>query len=1345
MAREALIKLQPGTTIQQLAQAFDVESAQPVGNSGLIRLRSRSLNVSTLVNGATRNPLVTWAEPNYVVRISDTLPNDPNFGALWGLRNTAQAINGQIGLPFADINAVKAWDLTTGSSQILVGIVDTGVDYTHPDLVANIWTASTPYQITLGGTTIICPAGSHGFNAIAMSCDPRDDHYHGTHVAGTIGASGNNLSGVTGVNWTTSIVAFKFLNSSGQGSIADAINAIEAAVQMKAQGINLRVLNSSWGGLAFSDNLLQAINDAHDMLFVAAAGNFATDNDGVTPFYPATYNAPNILAVAATDNQDRLANFSNYGHTTVHLGAPGVDIFSTLPSNSYGNLSGTSMATPHVVGTAALVLSKCSLSMEALRTAILSSIDPIPSLLGKTTTGGRLNAYRTLSYCGASDTPGFFLSASQASISAVIGGSTSTQISVTPQGGFAGEVTFSATGLPAGATALFSPPSWTGSGSSLLTLTTSSTSPAGSYPITIHGISGSLEHTQSLNLTVNAPDFTVSASPGSVTAPVGGSTGSSISVMAQFGFNGVVNLTASGMPAGVSASFLPDSVKGAGGATLTLAATASAVPGIYLITVQGLSGSLGHLATVLLTVTSPDFSVSASPGSFAVATGATSGSTISVSALNGFTGIVNLSAIGLPVGVTASFSPTSVTGAGSSAMTLTASPSTAPGLYPITVQGASGALTRTTTVNLTVAAPLLIGTASLTNAQVGVPYSQTLVASGGVAPYTWTATSGRLPRGLSLSESTGTISGTPFAVATTLLTFLVTDSTTPVTQTATVGLLFTVTDGAMAIVTESLASGQVGTAYSQTLSASGGAGPYTWALSSGALPNGLMLNPNTGQISGTPTTPANSPLTFSVTDSSSPKRSASKVLTLKIASLTLSITTASLPNGQVGAAYSQTLAASGGIGFYTWTVIAGGTLPNGLSLNSSSGQISGTPTASMNTAFTFQVTDTGSPAQIATKVFNLTITTLPLSISTVSLATGQVGAIYSQTLIAAGGTAPYTWAMIAGGALPNGLTLTTSTGQIGGLPTAVANGSYTFQVTDSSLFPQVTTKVLTLTITQSTLAITTATLANGQVGSAYTQTLTASGGAGSYTWDLVGGALPSGLTLNQSTGLISGIPTTPANTSLTFRVTDSGLPAQTATKNLPLTIGAAGLTIATGSLANGQPNVFYAQSLAATGGVAPYAWTTISGRLPRGLTLNESTGMISGTPSAASSTLLTFQVTDSAKPIAKTATANLLLTIGSSGGGFTITTTSLPDGQVGAAYSQTLTAAGGVGSNLWVVISGVLPNGLALNQNTGQISGTPTAAANVSLTFQATDSSSPAQVATKVLTLIVNSGVTSRR
>ena len=416
-ANEVLVKFQAVslTSILQAEAAENVDRVAGIGGMGVLRFHSSSKNVATLIGELSARPDVQYVEPNYIVRAIAT-PNDPYFSQLWGLHNTGQTILGQPGKPGADISAVEAWDISTGSRANVVAVVDTGIDYTHPDLAANVWSAPRTFIVNIGGLPIVCPAGSHGFNAITNLCDPLDDNGHGTHVSGTIGAVGNNGVGVVGVNWTASIMGAKFLTASGLGLASDAINAIEFTIQAKAAfaatgEANVRVLSNSWGGGGFSQALLDEINqaNANDMLFVAAAGNGSSNND-LSPFYPASYKAPNVVAVAATDNTDALASFSDFGATSVHLGAPGVNIFSTRPFANYSYESGTSMATPHVSGSAVLILSRCSLNTANLKAVVLDNVDPVPSLTGMTVTGGRLNVNKAIRACSASTNPTLGLS-----------------------------------------------------------------------------------------------------------------------------------------------------------------------------------------------------------------------------------------------------------------------------------------------------------------------------------------------------------------------------------------------------------------------------------------------------------------------------------------------------------------------------------------------------------------------------------------------------------------------------------------------------------------------------------------------------------------------------------------------------------------------------------------------------------------------------------------------------------------------------------------------------------------------------------------------------------------------
>jgi thermitase len=334
-------------------------------------------------------------EPNFIYTINNK-PNDPDFSQAWGLNNFGQEDSkGNRGVTGVDINALTAWDITTGSTEVIVGIVDTGVNYLHPDLKTNIW----ENEAEKNGKEGIDDDGNgyiddiHGFDFLSNLPSPMDDHGHGSHVAGVIGAVGNDGFGIAGINWKVKIMALKFMGSHGGGSLSSAIKAIRYGTKMGAH-----ITNNSWGGGGHSQLLENAIKDAnkHNVLFVAAAGN-GGENSDLNPQYPANYKVENIISVAAVDNRGRLANFSNYGVKNVHVAAPGVNIYSTVLGTNYESMSGTSMASPHVAGVAALVLSSnLSLTVKQLRQRVIDYSGPLASLRQKVTSEKMVSAYHAL-------------------------------------------------------------------------------------------------------------------------------------------------------------------------------------------------------------------------------------------------------------------------------------------------------------------------------------------------------------------------------------------------------------------------------------------------------------------------------------------------------------------------------------------------------------------------------------------------------------------------------------------------------------------------------------------------------------------------------------------------------------------------------------------------------------------------------------------------------------------------------------------------------------------------------------------------------------------------------------
>ena len=462
------------------------------------------------------------------------------------------------------------------------------------------------------------------------------------------------------------------------------------------------------------------------------------------------------------------------------------------------------------------------------------------------------------------------------------------------------------------------------------------------------------------------------------------------------------------------------------------------------------------------------------------------------------------------------------------------------------------------------------------------------------------------------------------------------------------------TPSPLSITTTALPNAQAGTAYSFTLTATGGTTPYTWSVAAGSLPSGLTLNSSTGQLSGTPSQSGTFSFTAQVSDPGTTVQTATKALGLVVsATSTVSITTAVLPSGQVGTAYSATVAATGGSTPYSWSLAAGSSLPAGLSLNSSSGALTGTPSQAGTVSFTVQVKDSSSTAQTATKLFSVTIAAAnpnSVSILTASIPNGQVGVAYSAALTAAGGTAPYTWS-VAAGSLPAGVTLNSSTGLLSGTPTQAGAVSITVQVKDSSSTALTATKAFSATISPvgvAALSITTASLANGQSGVAYSATLAATGGTTPYSWSVAtGSSLPAGLSLSVSSGALSGTPTQAGTFTFSVQVRDSSTTVQTAAKQYTISIAAGGsipLSIVTTTLSNGQVNLIYSGNLSAKGGATPYHWSLLSGSLPAGLSLNASTGQISGTPTQTGSFPFQVQVTDSSSP-AQTASQSFTLLI----------------------------------------------------------------------------------------------------
>ncbi|MGH3032963.1 MAG: S8 family peptidase [Gaiellaceae bacterium] len=417
---ELIVGWKVGVSRAERARALDglgVRRTQRLGRIRAALVKVAPDRVQAALAELRRDRRVRYVEPNYLLHAADHpgVPNDPAFHELWGLDNFGQVVAGVPGTPDADVDAEEAWAVTTGSAGVVVGVLDTGIDFGHPDLASAKWVNSGEDCAGCRTNGVDDDGNGYvddwrGWDFVSNDNNPTDDNGHGTHVAGTIGARGNDGVGVVGVNWDVRLLALKFLNASGSGTTADAVEALQYAT---AKGVP--VTNNSWAGSQFSQALLDALRqaDAAGSLFVAAAGN-SSANLETTPDYPVAYGVPSILTVAATDSNDVKAWFSSYGMRSVDLAAPGVNVYSSWTDGTYRHASGTSMATPHVAGAAALAKAAFpGASGVGLRALLLRTVDAKSGLAPYTLTGGRLNAGSAVACAGEpkawieSPAPGF--------------------------------------------------------------------------------------------------------------------------------------------------------------------------------------------------------------------------------------------------------------------------------------------------------------------------------------------------------------------------------------------------------------------------------------------------------------------------------------------------------------------------------------------------------------------------------------------------------------------------------------------------------------------------------------------------------------------------------------------------------------------------------------------------------------------------------------------------------------------------------------------------------------------------------------------------------------------------
>ncbi|HTJ13201.1 MAG TPA: putative Ig domain-containing protein [Dinghuibacter sp.] len=667
-----------------------------------------------------------------------------------------------------------------------------------------------------------------------------------------------------------------------------------------------------------------------------------------------------------------------------------------------------------------------------------------------------------------------------------------------------------------------------------------------------------------------------------------------------------------------------------------------------------------------------------------------------------------------PAGVT-------INGTGN-AVTLDFGPTAASGTLSVVAVSNCSISSAASTLPVTVSAPAItVSPSTLTAATVGAAYTASITASNGSTPYTFAVTAGSLPAGLSLSSG-GSLSGTPTAGGSFNFTVTTTDTYGfPGSQSYTLTV-----NPAIITLTPTLPAATVGVVYSQSITATGGTSPYTYAVTSGSLPAGLTLASD-GTLSGTPT--AGGSFTFAVTATDASTGTGpytgtqSYSFTVNPAGITL---TPTLPAAAVGVAYSQTVTATGGTSPYTYAVTSG-SLPAGLTL-ASDGTLSGTPTAGGSFNFTITATDasTGSGPYTGSQSYTLTVNAASIVVAPATLPAATVGVAYSQSISATGGTSPYTYA-VTSGSLPAGLTLA-SDGTLSGTPTAGGSFTFTITATDASTGtgPYTGSQSYTLVVNAPAISLTPTTLPNATIAASYTASVSATGGTGPYTYAITAGNLPAGLTL-ASDGTLSGTPTAGGSFTFTITATDAstGTGPYTGSQAYTLVVNAPVISLAPTTLPNAMIAASYNASVGATGGTSPYTYAVTSGSLPAGLTL-ASDGTISGTPTAGGSFTFTVTATDASTGAGPyTGSQSYTLTVNAPAG-ISVAPATLPAGSYGQVYAgATIAASGGTSPYTYAVTSGSLPPGLTLASD-GTLSGTPTLVGDYTFTVTATDASTGA-------------------
>jgi subtilisin family serine protease len=1381
---ELLVKYRPESS----ATAKE-NSHRKLGASKIREFRSLRLHHVKLKKGMTveegikeykKDPNVEYAEPDYIYTVN-SVPNDTYFGTLWGLLNSGQT-GGTSG---ADIKATSAWDLTKGSSDVVVAVIDSGIDYTHEDLAANIWV--NPVEIPGNG---IDDDGNgyiddiHGIDTYNSDTNPMDDHGHGTHVAGTIGALGNNGTGVVGVNWNVRIIACKFLNAGGSGSTSDAVECLQYIKGLRDKGVNIVATNNSWGGGGYSQALYDAINAQRELLFIAAAGNDSSNNDFVN-HYPSSYKLPNVISVAASDHNDGKASFSNYGKRTVHVGAPGSNITSLRAAGTdmygdghtfvplgdsnakYMRASGTSMATPHVTGLAALIAAQDQeRDWRTIKNLILSSGTAIPAMDGATITGRRINAYGALTCV---DSPVFslltnsefplpagvaatlsVLSINCGSASGPVTGVTSTGQTITLRDDgvapdmAAGDGIFTVTWTPATETTYVTL-AYPGGGDIVPHIVIQPYLPEANvrfpYNQPLKSKWGTSPYTWSIESGTLPPGLTLNSTTGYLTGrPIAGSVGKyplTVKVRDGVGRTSVEQLTLSVADDSVSELWSDISTDKGGGSAQDIVVDNS---GNRYVTgyISTMTSSTEDIITIKYDaagtlVWSRTFDSGIDDWGEAIAVDSSgnvyvAGGSPYFSKKSDFI-LLKYAPDGTLLwnrSYDSGFSdyPLDMALDSTGNIYLTGLQKNTP-MYPdydmedmLTVKyDSSGNLLwvrrydgsdidRGNAIAVDGAGNVYIAGERGTGRPVGeyavqFYYEMLLLKYDPSGNIVWTRTADNgswfdIPQTISLDSSGNIYVGSFWSAE--LSKF----NSSGVTQWRKPYFVKGNYAGLWKIVVHG------NNLFSLGDSMEG------YELTRWDLDGNVAWTKPVGESVGSRAAIAvdgNDTIYFARGFNGGFLASSYREM--------LSIATTVLPTAVRDISYSQTMSVTGGVPPYSFSRIAG-SLPTGLTLNSSTGLISGTPTEAGAYNFTIQVTDRNNDT--ATADYGLAVEYVVLN--TTSLPVGSVGTLYNQTLSASGAATPLSWS-VSFGSLPDGLTLAPSTGVISGTPTNIGSFNFEVQVQDAEGHKK--NRFMYIEVFEP-LVITTQSLPAGIIGTPYSHIVSASGGRLPYRWTVEsGGNFP--FIYDYATGEIKGTPTAVGTFSFTMGVYDAN--GSYTPKLLTVTIEYPPLLITTISLLSGTVGNPYSQTVSATGGLQPYTWTVTAGALPTGVILNSATGALSGTPRVSGTFDFTVQVI-----AANSAGATKNFSVFIDYIPLAVITSSLSPGLVGSSYHYQLTASGGLPPYRWALSSGTLPAGLTLTSDTGVISGMPTTGGSFPITVQVIGDDGV--TASKPLTLVVS-------